>query len=312
MEFGQILDPVELNQLQFSLPSLQAPEELEQLARLGRAAARSQQAPKIYIGVPIFSFPAWVGSFYPEGTESADFLRAYSAQLGTVELNSTFYAVPPAETFLKWKAAVGPDFKFCPKFPKSISHSLDPNHADLKIFAERVALFEDKLGVCFLQLPHYFSAREQDRLLALLSALPRELRAVVELRNGEFFSGQRLKPEWVDKLATRFTGSVVMDSPGERAIAHVSITSTRVMVRFLGANLHDSDFGRLREWAKRIAAWHVAGMKEIYFLVHEPDNGVAPIAAKKMIEFVNEALSESHSTYRVPAIQWHSMFEMPS
>ena len=311
MEFGQILDPVELNQLRFSLPSMHAPEEHEQLARLARAAARSPQAPKIYIGIPVFSFPAWVGSFYPEGTESTEFLRAYSKQLSTVELNSTFYAIPAAETFLKWKASVGESFKFCPKFPKSVSHSLDANHADLKLFVERVALFEDHLGVCFLQLPHYFSSRDQDRLLTLLSALPRELRTVVELRNGEFFAGQRLKPEWIDQLAKRFAGSVILDSPGERAIAHVSITSTRVMVRFLGANLHDSDFVRLREWAQRVAAWHAAGMKEIYFLVHEPDNGVAPIAAKLMIEYVNEALTKAGSSYKVPPIEWHSLFEMP-
>jgi uncharacterized protein YecE (DUF72 family) len=311
MEFGQLLDPTELNQLKFELPSLDAQEEKDQLARLSKAAARSQVAPKIYVGIPIFNFPAWVGSFYPEGTENTDFLKAYAKQLNTVELNSTFYAIPPVENFLKWKASVGSDFKFCPKFPKSVSHSLDANHADLKTFIERIKLFEDNLGVCFLQLPHYFSSRESSRLMTLLSALPRELKTVVEFRNAEFFSNQRLKPDWVENLATRFMGSATIDTPLERPVAHVSITSTRAMIRFLGANLHDSDFTRLKEWAKRIAAWHVAGMKEIYFLVHEPDNGTAPVAAKRMIEFINAELQALSSTYRIPEIEWNSFFEIP-
>jgi uncharacterized protein YecE (DUF72 family) len=309
MDFGQILDPVELSRLHFELPALTGPEEEQQLARVVKAAARSQLAPQIYIGVPIFAYPAWAGSFYPEGTESANFLNAYSKQLRTVELNSTFYAIPPAETFLKWKASVGSDFKFCPKFPKSISHSLEGGHADLKVFLERVQLLGENLGVCFLQLPNYFSVREQDRLMGLLSALPRELRTVVEFRNNEFFSGQRLKPEWVEKLATKFVGSVSVDTPAERGVAHVSLTSTRVMIRFLGANLHGSDFVRLKEWAKRIALWHVTGLKEIYFMVHEADNGTAPLAAKRMVQYVNEELEALSSQYRVPALEWHSLFD---
>ena len=309
MEFGQTLDPLELGKIQFSLPALGTPEEDAQLARVAKASARSALSPQIYVGIPIFNHAGWGGSFYPEGVEASGYLKAYAAQLKTVELNSTFYAIPPAEIFLKWRASVGPDFKFCPKFPKSISHSLDPHHLDLKLFLERVALLGENLGVCFLQLPQYFSAREEGRLLALLSVLPKEFRTVVELRNNEFFSGQRLRPEWVEKLASRFMGSVTIDTPLERSIAHVSLTSTRTMIRFLGANLHDSDFTRMQEWAKRIAVWHVGGMKEIYFLVHEPDNGSAPYAAKKMIEYTNAELKALGSSYQIPDLHWHSMFE---
>jgi uncharacterized protein YecE (DUF72 family) len=160
-----------------------------------------------------------------------------------------------------------------------------------------------------LQLPHYFSARESGRVLALLSALPKSLRTVVELRNADFFAEQRLKHEWVENLASRFVGAVTIDAPLERPLAHVSLTSTRAMVRFLGANLHDSDFSRLQEWSKRIALWHASGLKEIYFLVHEADNGAAPFAAKKMIEYTNAELKAIGSSYQIPTVAWHSMFE---
>jgi uncharacterized protein YecE (DUF72 family) len=309
MEFGKTLDPFELAKIQFSLPALESVEEAAQLARVAKAAGRSTLAPEIYIGIPIFSHAGWAGNFYPEGIEASGYLKAYAAQLKTVELNSTFYAIPPVENFLKWKGSVGPEFKFCPKFPKSISHSLDLEHPDLKIFLDRVSLLGENLGVCFLQLPHYFSARDTGRVLALLSALPKSLRTVVELRNADFFAAQRLKPEWVENLATRFLGAVTIDAPLERPIAHVSLTSTRTMIRFLGANLHDTDFSRLQEWAKRIALWHVSGLKEIYFLIHEADNGAAPYAAKKMIEYTNAELKALGSTYQIPNVEWHSMFD---
>jgi len=88
----------------------------------------------------------------------------------------------------------------------------------------------------------------------------------------------------------------------------VSFTSTRTMVRFLGANLHDTDFTRLKEWSKRIVNWHLNGMKEIYFLIHEPDNGLAPMAARKMLDLINEELIARSSATRVPVMEWHALW----
>jgi uncharacterized protein YecE (DUF72 family) len=80
------------------------------------------------------------------------------------------------------------------------------------------------------------------------------------------------------------------------------------MVRFLGANLHDTDFTRLKEWSKRIVNWHLNGMKEIYFLIHEPDNGLAPMAARKMLDLINEELIARSSATRVPVMEWHALW----
>ena len=309
MDFGQTTDTVELSRLNFNLPLLTSPEEKIQLERVSQAAKRSAQAQAIYVGVPVFNCQSWAGSFYPEGTESTHFLREYSKQLGSVELNSTFYSIPSAETFLKWKASVGSQFRFCPKFPKSISHSLDGKHADLNVFLERVQLLGENLGVCFLQLPQYFSIRDQDRLLSLLSVLPRELRTVIEVRNKEFFIDQRLAPAWVENFSKRHVGAVSVDTPLEREVAHVSLTAVRTMIRFLGGNLHASDFVRLRLWAKRIALWHVSGLKEVYFLIHEPNNETAPLVAKRMIQWINEELELLSSLYRIQNVEWHSFFD---
>lgn len=307
MDFGQSLDPIELSQMTMTLPNLDSPEERAQLERLAKAGARSQSSPQIFVGAPIWSHAPWVGNLYSESATTADFLREYATQMNTVEVNSTFYAIPTAETFLKWKESVGSAFRFCPKFPKSISHSLNGKHPDLKIFADRILSLEGNLGATFLQLPQYFSIRDQDRLLALLSQIPRELKTVVELRNADFFSHQRLKPETLELLAKSYAGSVSVDTPLERPVAHVSLTSTRAMVRFLGANLHDSDLMRLKQWAARLVLWFRQGLKEIYFLLHEPDNSLAPQAVDLFVKMLNEELVAQGVQYRLNPIQWNRL-----
>ena len=307
MDFGQTLDPITLEHLKMTLPPLNSAEELAQLERLARASSRSQAAPQIYVGAAIWSHSPWVGNFYSEGATSADFLREYAKQLNTVEVNSTFYAIPSAEIFKKWKESVGPQFKFCPKFPKSISHALDGKHPDLKLFAERALSLEGNLGVCFLQLPQYFSIKDQDRLKALLAQVPRELKTVVEFRNAEYFESQRLKSGVVEMLAHSFVGSVSIDTPLERPIAHVSLTSTRMMIRFLGANLHDSDLIRLKEWAERVVVWFKQGMKELYFIVHEPDQSVSPQATDAFIKMLNGELKKQNLDYRLNPIHWNHL-----
>lgn len=233
-----------------------------------------------------------MGTFYPPEAVPSDYLKEYSAQLGAVELNSTFYAIPSAEMFQKWRSSVSDEFRFCPKFPKSVSHSLNSEHPDLKIFTDRVSLLEDRLGVCFLQFPSHVGPDQKARLQALFAKLPRGLKTTVEFRHPGFFQNQRLKPEWIDELARFYLGTVSVDTPLERDVAHTSLSSTRVLVRFLGANLHASNEIRFRQWAERIALWAKHGIREVYFMIHEPDNTYAPLAVKAFIETLNPLLAE--------------------
>ena len=76
-----------------------------------------------YTGCPIWSFKGWVGNFYPKGTKSGEFLHEYTRRLTTVEGNTTFYAVPSRETIQGWAVEMVEGFRFCPKLPRTISHS---------------------------------------------------------------------------------------------------------------------------------------------------------------------------------------------
>jgi uncharacterized protein YecE (DUF72 family) len=295
MEFGQILDPEKLDQMQLDLPILDSPEEQAQASRIQQAAEKSSLPQKLYLGAPIWAHAPWIGSWYPAETTSTEMLSAYAKQFSTVEINSTFYSIPKAELIEQWAGRVPDGFRFCPKFPKSISHRMDANHPDLKLFAERIALLGPKLGVSFLQLPEWVGPDSKPQLSALFAAIPKSLRATVEFRHPGFFENRRLKSEWVELLAKNFLGTVIIDTPEQRSVSHASLTSLRVMIRFLGANLHATDSQRLKEWAERLKFWYDQGLKEIYFIVHEPDNSLAPEAAVHFAEAV-------HALWKAPVV----------
>ena len=50
------------------------------------------------VGTQGWNYDAWVGPFYPEGTRPADYLTIYARGFDTVEVDSTFYAIPVAKT----------------------------------------------------------------------------------------------------------------------------------------------------------------------------------------------------------------------
>ena len=77
---------------------------------------------KIALGTSSWQFDAWRGVFYPEKMKPADYLAHYARQLPTVEVNTTFYAIPRQSTVQRWVDSVPDGFTFCLKFPRIITH----------------------------------------------------------------------------------------------------------------------------------------------------------------------------------------------
>ena len=93
-----------------------------------------------FIGCPMWGYKEWVGNFFPAHTAPKDFLRIYSQQLNVVEGNTTFYALPSAETIVRWRQETPTTFRFCPKISRDISHSsrLDEQKRATLLFIERM------------------------------------------------------------------------------------------------------------------------------------------------------------------------------
>ncbi len=50
----------------------------------------------VKVGTSGFSYPEWRGAFYPEKLPQPQVLAFYSQHFPAVELNSTYYHIPPA------------------------------------------------------------------------------------------------------------------------------------------------------------------------------------------------------------------------
>ncbi|HDR2365339.1 TPA: DUF72 domain-containing protein, partial [Enterobacter asburiae] len=69
----------------------------------------------MYVGLPQWSHPKWVRL----GITS---LEEYARHFNCVEGNTTLYALPKAEIVARWREQTTDDFRFCFKFPSTISH----------------------------------------------------------------------------------------------------------------------------------------------------------------------------------------------
>ncbi|HEY9049203.1 MAG TPA: DUF72 domain-containing protein [Ohtaekwangia sp.] len=75
-----------------------------------------------YIGTSGWNYKHWIGTFYPDDTRNVDQFAYYQTIFNTVELNNSFYHLPAAETFKKWKDASPKDFVFSVKGSRYITH----------------------------------------------------------------------------------------------------------------------------------------------------------------------------------------------
>ena len=66
----------------------------------------------ILIGTSGWSYPEWDGAFYPPGMDPADYLSWYADRFPVVEVDSTFYRVPPRRMVEGWRRHTPAAFRF--------------------------------------------------------------------------------------------------------------------------------------------------------------------------------------------------------
>ncbi|MFN2397886.1 MAG: DUF72 domain-containing protein [Gemmatimonadaceae bacterium] len=139
----------------------------------------------VRIGTQGWNYDAWVGPFYPDGTRPADFLPIYARAFETVEVDSTFYAIPPAKTLRGWADRTPADFKFALKLPQEITHVRKlRDSGDLATeFFTQVRELGPKLGPVLIQLGPDFGSNELPALTAFLPLIPRDLHVAIEFRH---------------------------------------------------------------------------------------------------------------------------------
>ncbi len=276
MKFGKLQD---ISTVNFSLPN--DPSSTQSiLARLSASTT-----PTLYVGCTGWSMKEWVGHVYPANAKTKDYLTHYAKQFNTIELNTTHYRIPNFETVQKWKTTSAADFRFCPKIPQAISHSsgMGLNDGKLSAFTESIQQLGEKMGCCFLQMPPYFDASRLAILATFLDNFPVDIPLAIEVRHESWFRNEDSLLPLVELAKAKNCALVITDVAGRRDVLHQQLTNNRAMIRFVGNDLHSTDYTRIDEWVQRLKDWFAAGISEVYFFTHEPDNIKAPELAKYLV-----------------------------
>jgi uncharacterized protein YecE (DUF72 family) len=150
----------------------------------------------VLIGTSGYSFPDWVGPFYPEGTTRAQMLDYYVKQFPAVEVNATYYRIPPPGTLAAMERKTPRGFEFIVKTNAAMTHegSTDPALYDSFRRAVEPVARAGKLSGFLAQFPWAFrpSAQAEEHLRALQRFLP-EAPLFVEFRHRSWINDQTFR-----------------------------------------------------------------------------------------------------------------------
>eukprot|EP00762_Andalucia_godoyi_P000399 ANDGO_03163.mRNA.1 UPF0759 protein YunF len=188
----------------------------------------------IRVGCSGWSYRHWVGPglLYPNA-RSAEWFRHYSHRYDTVELNNTFYRLPPVTQFKKWQADAPPGFIFSLKYSRYGTHMkrLRDPQAHVSVFLERIAPLYS-VGPILVQLPPKFAC-DLERLRGFVDACL-QLDAgnhdwVIEFRDPSWYNSKVFS-----LLQEKNVGVCIHDALGHLSMDFSLCTSRTVYVRFHG------------------------------------------------------------------------------
>jgi len=223
------------------------------------APTASSRAGVARIGCSGFVYRDWRGVVYPESLPQRRWFEHYATLFATVELNNTFYRLPPPATVEKWRAQAPAGFVYALKLGAFGSHRMKlrdaaswlPNHID------RARRLGPHLGPTLVQLPPRWG-RDVERLDEFLTAAPRRLgsaalRWAVEIREETWFHD-----DVYETLRRHGAALCLHDMLPKHPWL---LTADWTYVRFHGPAAHERRYvgrytgRRLRAPAERLTAW---------------------------------------------------------
>ncbi len=165
---------------------------------------------EIVLGTSGWDYPEWVGRVYPVKGVS-DRLRYYAGLFPIVEVNTTFYRLPPVGVVESWVRRTPARFRFTAKFPQSITHErrLVGTRDELEQFLAVLRPLREsgKFSAALLQLPPSLPF-DPAVVRGFYESLPADLPVAVEFR----------EPSWLTEesfaLLKEFRfAHVVVDEP---------------------------------------------------------------------------------------------------
>jgi uncharacterized protein YecE (DUF72 family) len=281
MKFGQVDNPETVD---FTIPP-----DHPATAKLLKAQSSKSDDLEVYVGCAKWNKKD-LQNFYPRGVK--DELAYYSTQFNSIELNATFYRLFPPATFESWYATVPENFRFFPKLEQTISHyrRLKDVEEPVEHNVANMSCLREKLEMPFLQLRDDFGPRDFDRVEAFVEKWTDEVPLAIEFRHTDWFNDAKVSSKLYNLLEARSVTNVLVDTAGRRDLMHMRLTTPTAFVRWVGANQPESDRSRLDEWVNRIFEWKRAGLRKLYFFVHQNAEQESPALAAHFIRRLNKKI----------------------
>ena len=203
-------------------------------------------------------------------------------QFDTVELNNTFYRLPPSAVFTDWRRRVRPGFVYSLKASRYLTHmkKLVAPQEPLERFFERARELRTSLGPVLYQLPPRFDVNLQ-RLRDFLEALPPRRRHVVEIRDERWY-----RQDVFDLLEEYRVALCVHDMAGSaaprRQIGPFVYLRLHGPLRYRGS-YSEYELARWADWLGSIAATKSDGY--IYF--NNDIDAAAPNDARRLLQMLD-------------------------
>jgi uncharacterized protein YecE (DUF72 family) len=269
--------------------------------RLPFAFEDARREPRnILIGTSGYSFPDWVGTFYPSGMRSSDFLPYYARHFDAVEINSTYYGIPKPRVLEQMEQKTPEHFRFVVKLNHAMTHE---SSRDPALYREFLAAIEPlkaagKYDGLLAQFPWAFhrTSDAESHLVAMRELLgPDPL--FVEFRHRSWIT-----PELAPWLEQHRFGYCSVDEPRLPGLVPpvTFVTGADAYVRLHGRNAdqwwggdrstrYDYDYSEqeLREWMKKVQEL-AERARRTYLFFNNCHAGQAARNAKLMQELMRQ------------------------
>jgi uncharacterized protein YecE (DUF72 family) len=250
------------------------------------------------LGTLGYGYADWQGPFYPGKVGANRWLGLYAGQFDSLELNTTFHAMPTVGRLQSWASRVGPDFRFAVKVSRAITHeqALATAGPMMLAFVETVRGLGNYLGPVLIQLPPHVSIESFGDLERLLGSLPVDLRYAVEFRHRSWVADRTT--ELLRRHNVAWVGLDHVDHPGLRRLRE---TADFLYVRLVGKHQRFETTDReridvredLRKWNAAIGREleRAAGrIKEVWVMVGNGYGGHAPATARQFASIAGISL----------------------
>jgi uncharacterized protein YecE (DUF72 family) len=257
-------------------------------------------AQQIRIGCSGWQYRHWKGDFYPAGLPQARWFAHYALHFDTVEINNSFYRLPPPATFAKWREQASPRFLYAVKASRFLTHmkKLKDPEQPLSRFFEGATQLGRHLGPVLYQLPPGWKP-DLERFETFLRALPKRYRHTVEFRQTGWYD------ERVYALMRKYKVALCLHDMQGSASGKM-VVGPFIYVRFhhgtakYGGRYRDD---RLDEWADWLVD-RIADGLDVFAYFNNDTGGHAPRDAVRLRDRIDTRLdARSARMNRVPGMQ---------